>query len=151
MEGVRQRTCRDAHPPRENLSFQEKCWKGVPKSIKNRSWGSLGAPKSSREGPGALLGGFGAKWVCALPAPSLFGGGFGRQKGGQEGPTGRPGGPKRGPKGAWESPREVREPPKSAFLAVFSTTLFFDRFLIHFAVFSGPFLGGKMGGKSGNK
>ena len=32
VEGVRQGTFADAHPPRENLSFQEKCWKGVPKS-----------------------------------------------------------------------------------------------------------------------
>ena len=32
MEGVRHGTFADAHPPRENLSFQEKCWKGVPKS-----------------------------------------------------------------------------------------------------------------------
>ena len=32
VEGVRQGTFADAHPPTENLSFQEKCWKGVPKS-----------------------------------------------------------------------------------------------------------------------
>ena len=44
VEGARQGTFADAHPPRENLSFQEKCWKGVPKSTINRSWGGLGAP-----------------------------------------------------------------------------------------------------------
>ena len=31
-EGVRHGTFADAHPPRDNLTFQEKCWKGVPKS-----------------------------------------------------------------------------------------------------------------------
>ena len=31
-EGVRHGTFADAHPPRENLVFTEKLWKGVPKS-----------------------------------------------------------------------------------------------------------------------
>ena len=42
---MRQRTCRDAHPPLENLTFQEKCRKGVPKSspevILGRFWHTL--------------------------------------------------------------------------------------------------------------
>ena len=60
MEGVRHGTFADAHPPRENLVFTEKLWKGVPKSTKNRSWGGLGAPGADfgrswrlEEGPGA--------------------------------------------------------------------------------------------------
>ena len=44
-EGVRHGTFADAHPPRDNLTFQEKCWKGVPKSspelILGRFWHTL--------------------------------------------------------------------------------------------------------------
>ena len=86
---MRQRTCRDAHPPRENLIFQEKCRKGVPKSMRNRSWDSLGAPKSTPEAlegprhgpracfcdfggtPGALLGGVFDKKLMLKLAESL--------------------------------------------------------------------------------
>ena len=45
MEGVRHGTFADAHPPRENLVFTEKLWKGVPKStpgsILGRFWHTL--------------------------------------------------------------------------------------------------------------
>ena len=44
VEGVRHGTFADAHPPRENLVFTEKLWKGVPKStpgsILGRFWHS---------------------------------------------------------------------------------------------------------------
>ena len=42
---MRHGTFADAHPPRDNLTFQEKCWKGVPKSspelILGRFWHTL--------------------------------------------------------------------------------------------------------------
>ena len=45
VEGVRHGTFADAHPPRENLVFSEKLWKGVPKStpgsILGRFWHTL--------------------------------------------------------------------------------------------------------------
>ena len=92
MEGVRQRTCRDAHPPRENLSFQEKCWKGVPKSTINRSWGGLGAPGADfgrswrpRSAPGRSRGAPGHP-------PGLPRGGPGAARGRPGAPRGHPGG-----------------------------------------------------------
>ena len=50
-EGVRQRTCRNAHPPSQNAVFQDKCWKGVPKSSPESILGPKWPPKSPKKGP----------------------------------------------------------------------------------------------------
>ena len=57
-EGVRHGTFADAHPPSQNAVFEDKCWKGVPKSspesILGSIWGPLGPP---------------GRWVAAGPDP----------------------------------------------------------------------------------
>ena len=47
--GVRQRTSRDAHLPHENLTFQEKCRKGVPKSSPESTFSRKNLLKPTRE------------------------------------------------------------------------------------------------------
>ena len=39
----------DAHPPRKNLIFQEKCWKGVPKSSPESTFSRKHLLKPTRE------------------------------------------------------------------------------------------------------
>ena len=48
-EGVRHSTFSDAHPPRKNLIFQEKCWKGVPKSSPESTFSRKHLLKPTRE------------------------------------------------------------------------------------------------------
>ena len=59
-EGVRHGTFADAHPPSQNAVFEDKCWKGVPKSspesILGSIWGPLGPPGlGSQPGPTPFL------------------------------------------------------------------------------------------------